>query len=305
MNPKILIVDDDPDVIVTYEEILGDHGYDVASARSREEALTALDQRGPWDVVLLDEKLRGPGGPATATELLVEIASRAPEARTIVITGFATPQLIRSAIAAGAWDYLQKEAEYLSILLPVRVRHAVDAARERRLRKAAPAEVERELRQTWAAATEPGIDSHRKGRLLEETLLLLFRGIAGLNEVSVNRGGRAEEFDVVVTNESTDPILSKEGSFFLVECKNWSRPVDPKEVDYFRNKLKDRFTRVQLGVFVAAAGFTAGVRTKVDRWNNEPQLVLLVDGDDLTEWIDSDDRLVWLKRRVQAAVLRE
>ena len=91
MNPKILLIDDDPDMLTTYAEILEDHGFEVARALTREEAFRALDNDGPWDVIVLDEKLRGHGGPATATQMLSEIAGRAPAARTIVLTGFATP----------------------------------------------------------------------------------------------------------------------------------------------------------------------------------------------------------------------
>ncbi len=305
MNPKILLVDDDSDVLQTYADILDDHGFDVQQARTREEALRTLDQDGPWDVIVLDEKLRGPGGPASATELLAEIAGRAPEARTIVITGFATPQLIRSALAAGAWDYLQKDASYLDLLLPTRVRHAVAAARERRLRGATQTDLERQLRQAWTAALEPGLDAQRKGRLLEETLYLLFRTIPGLNEVSMNRRAAAEELDLIVVNESTDPVLSKEGSFLLVECKNWSRPVTPTELEVFRAKLRDRFARSRLGLLVGVSGFTEGVTTKIARWTNEPQLVVLLDSDDLTAWIDAPDRTDWLKKRLLAAALRE
>jgi ActR/RegA family two-component response regulator len=304
MNPKILMVDDKPDVLASYADILGSHGFDVHRALSREEALVALRSEGPWDVVLLDERLRGDGGPALATSLLAEIAALSPEARTIVITGFATPQLVRSAIAAGAWDYLEKDANYLHLLLPLRVRHAVDAARERRLRKIAPTDLERELRSTWAAATAPGLDAHKKGRLLEETLSLLFRAIPGLNEVTVNRRGAAEEFDVVVTNDSADRVLAKEGSFILVECKNWSSPVDPDVVTVFRTKLRDRFGRVQLGILVGVSGFTKGVDIRSARQSNDSALVLFLDATDLTAWIDSPDRIAWLRNRVQSAALR-
>src|SRR5262249_12637686 len=157
-----------------------------------------------------------------------------PEARTLVLTGFATPQLVRSAIAAGAWDYLVKDAAYLGMLLPLRVRHAVEAARERRLRGGSAAGLGREPRQARAAALQPGLDAPCKGRLLEETIALLFRTMPGLSEVSRNPRSTAEEFDLVVLNQSTDPVLAQEGSFFLVECKNWTRPVDPRELDYLR-----------------------------------------------------------------------
>ena len=210
----------------------------------------------------------------------------------------------RSRAARAARDYLQKDATYLKLLLPIRVRHAVEAARERRLRHAAPADLERLLRQTWTEALTPGLDPHRKGRLLEETLLLLFRTMPGLDEVSVNRRGAHEEFDVVVMNQSVDPVLAKEGSYILVECKNWSRPADPPVLSYFRTKLKDRFGRVQLGLLVSGGGFTAGVKEQIPRWNNEPQLVVLVDGNALTAWIDAVDRVAWLKQLIASAALR-
>lgn len=218
MNPKILLIDDDPLMLATYRDLLGDHGLDVAEAQRPEAALAALEQQGPWDVIVLDELLRGPGGSAMATELLGQIAARAPEARTIVITGLPTVPRVKAAVAAGAWDYLQKEAEYLDILLPLRVRHAVEAARERRLHGVSASDLERELRQTWSAALAPGLD-----------------------QVSMNRRGSAEELDVLVTNNSTDPVLSKEGRFFLIECKNWSRPVDPRARVVFRDNVRHRF----------------------------------------------------------------
>ena len=128
--------------------------------------------------------------------------------------------------------------------------------------------------------------------------------LQGLDRAEVNLRGDAEEFDIVAPNESDDPILSKEGSFLLVECKNWSRPVDPVALDHFRAKLRDRFRRVQLGILIGVAGFTEGVRNKVASMNNEPQLILLVDGNDLNVWITAADPLAWLKERLRAAVLR-
>ena len=305
MNPKILVVDDEFPALQATTEILGDHGFAVTGVQTREAAQQALSTQGPWDVVVLDEFLRGPAGAATATELLAEIAVRAPEARTIVLSGYARPDLVRTAIAAGAWDYLEKSASFLPLLLPLRVSNAVEAARERRLRKVEPSALEGELRATWAQALGADLDANQKGLLLEHTIELLFRTIPGLNEVSTRRGGSSEEIDVVVENGATDPILSKEGSYILVECKNWSRPVGPPELEVFRAKLRDRHERVRLGLLIGISGFTEGVRTKLERWTNEPQTVLLLARSDLDAWINADNRLGWLKQRLQQAILRE
>lgn len=305
MNPKILVVDDEFPALEATTEILGDHGFEVTGVQTREAALQALSGQGPWDVVILDEFLRGNAGSATASELLAEIAVLAPEARTIVLTGYARPELVRTAIAAGAWDYLEKNANFLPLLLPLRVRNAVEAARERRLRKVEPSALEGELRMTWAQATRSGLDANQKGLLLEQTIVLLFRTIPGLNEVSTRRGGSAEEIDVVVENGATDPILSKEGSYILVECKSWSRPVGPPELEYFYSKMRDRHERVRLGLLIGISGFTEGVYTKLERRTSEPQTVLLLAREDLDAWIQAENRLSWLKQRLQRAILGE
>jgi DNA-binding NtrC family response regulator len=218
MDPAVLLIDDEPDYLTTYADTLRPYGFEPVGVSTREEAILALDARR-WDVIVLDERLRGPGSEHGAPALLAEIAARSPSARTIVLTAFATDDSVRRAIAAGAWDYLEKDARFLEHLLPLRVRHAAEMARQRR--GMTPDERERALRDTWTSALSEQ-NAQRKGRLLEEALELLFVGTPGLTEVARNRRSSNEEFDLVVTNASTDPVLAKEGSFILVECKNWS-----------------------------------------------------------------------------------
>ena len=166
-------------------------------------------------------------------------------------------------------------------------------------------ELERQLRACWTEALAPGLSAHKKGRLLEETLALLFRTIPGMEDVSLNRRSEVEELDVVVTNASADPVLSKEGSFILVECKNWSTPVGPSEMSHFRDKLRDRHGRVKLGILVGISGFTPGVEAKLQRSSNEQAMIVLLDGSALTAWIEASDRIAWLRERVRASALRE
>jgi CheY-like chemotaxis protein len=302
MNPKILLVDDNEDVLDSYDDLLGRQGYALHRARSVGEAQAALDGEGPWDVVLLDERLNGPGGGESATSVIAQVGARAPEARVIVITGFARKDLVVAALAAGAWDYLQKD-EFLPLLLPAKVRQAVDAAVLRRLSRAGRDEIERDLRSTWQQS-RTSTDRNEKGALLERTLRLLFHTLPGLEEVRTNWRSAVEEIDLVVRNASTDPLLAREGSLWLVECKNWSKPTDPQVVTSFRSKMRDRFGRVRLGLFIAAGGFTKNVDTVLARQSNEPELVVCIDGTQLAAWIDSSDRIAWLKDRLEATTLR-
>lgn len=303
MSGRVLLVDDEEVVLDTYAELMESYGFTTGRARSRADVLSALEAES-WDVILLDERLSGSGGPSTAAAILAEIAAVQPHARTIVLTGYASEYLIRAAIAAGAWDYVEKRFEFVNLLLPIRVRHAVEAATQRRRAGMTPDELERTLRDTWRAALQEP-DRHRKGALLEDSLELLFRRTPGFEEVVRNRRSSNEEFDLVVTNASTDPVLAKEGSFFLVECKNWSVRVDPKELTHLVDKLRGRRGRFKLGILVAVHGFTTGVETLLQRQANEDWLVLPLQGSDVTSWIDATDRVGWLRERVRRASLRE
>jgi CheY-like chemotaxis protein len=302
MNPRILLIDDLEDVLESYEDVLRAGGYSFGRARSAAEALARLDQEGPWDVVLLDERLNGPGGGDSASSLIVEISARFPDARVIVITGYARKELVRAALAAGAWDYLQKD-EFLDLLLPTKVRQAADIAVDRRLSRSSPAEVESALRGAWSEA-RTATDRHRKGAMLEQTLRFLFHTMPGLERVTTNRRSDVEEIDLVVRNESADLFLQKEGSLWLVECKNWSKPVDPQTVTAFRSKMHDRYGRVRLGIFIAASGFTKNVDTVLSRQVDHPEMIVALDGNQLGEWIDAGDRIGWLKSRIEATMLR-
>lgn len=62
-------------------------------------------------------------------------------------------------------------------------------------------------------------NAQRKGRLLEDLMELLLKSIPGFI-VKSRRRGLDEELDLVVRNESTDPLWGKDSQYFLVECKN-------------------------------------------------------------------------------------
>ncbi len=53
MKPSVLVVDDEPNIVVSLEFLMKQAGYDVRIARNGEEALKALEERAP-DLMLLD-----------------------------------------------------------------------------------------------------------------------------------------------------------------------------------------------------------------------------------------------------------
>ena len=52
-TPHILIVDDEPNIVMSLEFLMRKNGYQVGIARNGAEALAAIDQL-PYDLVLLD-----------------------------------------------------------------------------------------------------------------------------------------------------------------------------------------------------------------------------------------------------------
>jgi len=57
--PKILIVDDDPDIVDSLGLVLTKEGYQSVSATSREEAMTAVAKEKP-DLIILDVMMEQP-----------------------------------------------------------------------------------------------------------------------------------------------------------------------------------------------------------------------------------------------------
>jgi two-component system, cell cycle sensor histidine kinase and response regulator CckA len=86
--PAILIVDDEPSNRIVAHRVLGGAGYDVTSAGIASEALFMVEERGPFDLYVLDvlmPTLRG-------TELANRIREIDPDARVLYFTAFA-PEL--------------------------------------------------------------------------------------------------------------------------------------------------------------------------------------------------------------------
>jgi len=65
---KILLIDDDPDILVGMAKILGKEGYEVLTASGREEALAKMSEGKPA-VILLDVLLSGEDGRELCREI--------------------------------------------------------------------------------------------------------------------------------------------------------------------------------------------------------------------------------------------
>jgi DNA-binding NtrC family response regulator len=83
---NILVVDDEPNVLVTYRLILQQQGYEVSAALSAEEARKLLAE-GPVDMLLCDLSLEKQESGFDVIEFAREIDPGMP---TVLLTGYAT-----------------------------------------------------------------------------------------------------------------------------------------------------------------------------------------------------------------------
>lgn len=115
---RILIVDDEPAVVDVLKRLLQRAGYEDLYAAGDAEAATRLGTEIEPDLILLDLSI--PGGDSFG--LLESLQSVAPSGRPVpvlVLTGDATMERRRRALAAGALEVLAKPVDYVELMLRI------------------------------------------------------------------------------------------------------------------------------------------------------------------------------------------
>jgi Restriction endonuclease len=105
------------------------------------------------------------------------------------------------------------------------------------------------------AATNPDA----KGKAFEDLACYLFEKIPGISVIARNvlDHFESEEIDLALSNEQHPRGLKAFDPWFLIECKNWSKPVSSAEVATFISKVENRSLR--FGILIAANGITGTV----------------------------------------------
>ena len=115
---RILIVDDDQDILANLSDILNDLGYETDTASSGEDAIGKVEQLCPsqdncrYDLCLLDFKMPGIDG----VELYKKILEYNPRLRAIMITAYAGDDGMNRAVEAGTWRVLRKPVDIEELL---------------------------------------------------------------------------------------------------------------------------------------------------------------------------------------------
>ena len=102
-RPRVLIVDDEKFIRDILADFLGMEGYVVRTAEDGSAAIGELRSQ-KYDIVISDLKMPKMGG----IELLAQMATEAPNALTVIMTGFGTVETAIDAMKRGAYDYILK-----------------------------------------------------------------------------------------------------------------------------------------------------------------------------------------------------
>lgn len=105
-QPKLLVVDDEKDVVYSFRRVFEKSDYEIVEAYSGEQAVTMARSQKP-DVVIMDIRMPGMDGIAA----LREIRRTDPRTPIILMTAYGSTESTIEAMKAGAFDYVLKPFE--------------------------------------------------------------------------------------------------------------------------------------------------------------------------------------------------
>ena len=122
---RLLVADDDADILATIRLILKPEGHRIDAAQSPAGVLTCLSTSGPYDAILLDlNYAKGNTNGQEGIDLIGAIRRIDAEVPIMVMTAWGSVGLAVSALRRGARDFIEKPFE------PARLKSALASANE-------------------------------------------------------------------------------------------------------------------------------------------------------------------------------
>jgi DNA-binding NtrC family response regulator len=115
---RVLIVDDEPTILLGLSHVLRRTGARVTPCLGRDEAVEAI-QSQTFDLALLDVRISGSEAHA-GLDLLTLLKQRSPRTHVIVMTAYGTDEVRREAMARGASHYYDKPINLDHLLVLVK-----------------------------------------------------------------------------------------------------------------------------------------------------------------------------------------
>jgi DNA-binding response OmpR family regulator len=117
MTSKILIVDDEPNIVISLEFLMRREGFQVAVARDGEEAMSSIREDQP-DLVLLDVMMPKLNGFEVCEQIRADPALAG--VRIVMLSAKGRDAEIEKGLSLGANGYVTKPFSTLDLVLQVR-----------------------------------------------------------------------------------------------------------------------------------------------------------------------------------------
>ncbi len=115
MSEKVLLVDDEQDLLEAMAERMRVRGMEVSTTTSAWDALQKTEE-GLYDAIVIDLMMPEMNG----LEVLKAIKKKKPDLQVILLTGLATVEKSLEAIKLGAMDLMEKPPDLMELTEKIR-----------------------------------------------------------------------------------------------------------------------------------------------------------------------------------------
>lgn len=114
-NYRILVIDDEPEILSVMVDTLGQEGYSLQSTSDSREAVKLLETT-TFDVIVSDIMMPN----LTGLQLLEAAKRQNPNVQVVLVTGYSTREVALEALKKGASGFLEKPFETKQLVAAVR-----------------------------------------------------------------------------------------------------------------------------------------------------------------------------------------
>ncbi|WP_435686234.1 GGDEF/EAL domain-containing response regulator [Sedimenticola selenatireducens] len=224
----ILTIDDEQAIRESFHLYLEDYGYRVLEAENGRVGIALFESQNP-DLVLVDLRMPEVDG----LQVLDYVVSNAPDTPIIVVSGTGVIGDVIQALHLGAWDYMLKPVQDLSVLLHA-VKKNLERSRLSRENRAYQQHLEDQVRKRTAELQQANEELREANRQLtrsEEKYRSIFESLTDVY-FQVDLNGLVEELSPSIVNNLN---YQRER---MLGCRLWDYFADPAHCDRMLDRLE-------------------------------------------------------------------